>query len=209
MSPSLIFFKSVISFTFHRKYVSINKRIIWLSDYQIHRLSEIITLGENILTLDVPPQFRCGMVARGSASSHSLTRFAGLLELFLLDLHENLHRSSDTTSKIANSFDKRFLFLVEYLKEHISENLSLSEISHSCSTSISALHRLCKKQCGTSPLSLFISLKIARAKQLISETDMNFSKISDTLGFSSIHYFSRLFKSRTGMSPSEYSKNTT
>ncbi len=185
------------------------KCIIRLSDYQTRRLSEIISLGESILTSDIPPRYRYGMVAKPSASSHSFNRFAGLLELFLLDLHENLHHTPDISIKATSSFDERFLFLAEYLKEHISEKLSLSEISRNCNTSISGLHRLCKTQCGTSPLSLFISLKIARAKQLISETNMNFSEISDALGFSSIHYFSKLFKSRTGMTPSEYSKTAT
>ena len=47
-------------------------------------------------------------------------------------------------------------------------------------------------------------MKIDFAKQLIRENDMNFTQISDFLGYSSIHYFSRQFKRSTGMTPSEY-----
>ena len=36
---------------------------------------------------------------------------------------------------------------------------------------------------------------------------MNFTQISDFLGYSSIHYFSRQFKKITGMTPSEYSSS--
>lgn len=184
-------------------------QIIRLPDVQHKLLTEIIFLGETILTADVSPGTKCGMSAKHSVSPHSFQRFAGLVEFFLLNLHENLTIPSDTPAKITPAADEHFLFLTEYLKSHISENLSLDKISRDCNTSISGLHRLCKKQCGISPLSLFISLKIARAKQFISETDMNFSEISDALGFSSIHYFSKLFKSKTGMTPSEYAKSIT
>ena len=182
-------------------------RIIKLCDAQHQLLSEIISLGENLLTEEIPSQYKCGMLATLAASPHALHRFGSLTELFLVDLHESLTKTSDSSENVANTFDNRFVFLTDYLKLHISENLSLEEMSIACKTSISGLHRLCKKECGTSPISLFISLKIARAKQLVSEKNMNFTEISENLGFSSIHYFSKLFKSKTGMTPSEY-KNT-
>ena len=48
-------------------------------------------------------------------------------------------------------------------------------------------------------------MKVEFAKQLIRENQLNFTQISDFLGYSSIHYFSRQFKKVTGMTPSEYS----
>ena len=36
---------------------------------------------------------------------------------------------------------------------------------------------------------------------------MNFTQISETLGYSSIHYFSRQFKKLTNMTPSEYASS--
>ena len=47
-------------------------------------------------------------------------------------------------------------------------------------------------------------MKITVAKQLIRENQMNFTQISDFLGYSSIHYFSRQFKKIAGMTPTEY-----
>ena len=44
------------------------------------------------------------------------------------------------------------------------------------------------------------------SKELISEGKMNFTEISDSLGFSSLHYFSKTFKKLTGITPSEYEK---
>ena len=45
---------------------------------------------------------------------------------------------------------------------------------------------------------------IAYARQLIRENQMNFTQISEFLGYSSIHYFSRQFKKISGMTPTEY-----
>ncbi len=50
-------------------------------------------------------------------------------------------------------------------------------------------------------------MKIDAAKQLIRTEQMNFTQISEKLGYSSIHYFSRQFKKVTGMTPSEYASS--
>jgi AraC-like DNA-binding protein len=52
-----------------------------------------------------------------------------------------------------------------------------------------------------------IDLKIDEAKLLISQNKYSFTEISDKLCFNSVHNFSRLFKQKTDMSPSEYAKS--
>ena len=46
--------------------------------------------------------------------------------------------------------------------------------------------------------------KLTAAKQRIKESDLTLTEISDELGFLSIHYFTRFFKAKTGMSPKAY-----
>ena len=50
-------------------------------------------------------------------------------------------------------------------------------------------------------------MKLKSAVTLIRERNLNFTEIAEVLGFSSVHYFSRLFKKKTGMTPSEYSSS--
>lgn len=50
-------------------------------------------------------------------------------------------------------------------------------------------------------------MKIDAAKQLIRTNHLNFTQISEKLGYTSIHYFSRQFKKLTGMTPSEYASS--
>ena len=53
-------------------------------------------------------------------------------------------------------------------------------------------------------IEYYSALKISEAKSMIRSGQMNFTQISEYLGYSSIHYFSRQFKRSTGMTPSEY-----
>ena len=55
-------------------------------------------------------------------------------------------------------------------------------------------------------MSYYATLRVEQAKLLIREKQYTFTMISDQLGFSSIHYFSRFFKKETGMTLSEYAK---
>ena len=92
-----------------------------------------------------------------------------------------------------------------FLLSHLAENLTTEEIAKAQLISASRLEQLIRSNCGCGVIRHFISLKIGRAKELIRDRNMNFSQIADTLGYSSVHYFSRQFKRVTGMSPSEYS----
>jgi len=85
--------------------------------------------------------------------------------------------------------------------------VSVKEICHDNLISRSQLQKLFREQHQCGVIELFLQMKIEFAKQLIREDQMNFTQISDFLGYSSIHYFSRQFKKITGMTPSEYSSS--
>ena len=84
------------------------------------------------------------------------------------------------------------------------QSLTIEDISKNNMIGRSQLQKLFREeyQCGV--IEFFSRMKIDFAKQLIRENDMNFTQISDFLGYSSIHYFSRQFKKLSGMTPTEY-----
>lgn len=95
----------------------------------------------------------------------------------------------------------------EYLKNHVSDTINLDDISAEICFSKSYMVRIYREITGVSIMDFFISLKIDEAKKRISEKKYSVSEISDKLAFSSIHYFSKCFKKRTNMTPSEYSRS--
>lgn len=94
--------------------------------------------------------------------------------------------------------------VIHYMEEHLSEQLTISRICRDNLTGRSRLQKLFQENCGRGIIDYFNHMKIAAAKQMIRDNHLNFTEISDRLGYASVHYFSRQFKKLTGMTPSEY-----
>ena len=55
------------------------------------------------------------------------------------------------------------------------------------------------------PYQYFIGIKMHKAKELLEGGDQAVKEVAFRLGFKDEYYFSRLFKSKTGVSPSQWS----
>jgi AraC-like DNA-binding protein len=60
-----------------------------------------------------------------------------------------------------------------------------------------------KKYTGVPPVQYHLDLKILRAKEMLLYTDKIIKEISYEMGFQSNYYFSRVFKKKLGVSPSD------
>lgn len=96
--------------------------------------------------------------------------------------------------------------IVHYMNARVTEPISIEEICRKFFISRSSLQALFKLYLHTSPKSYLIDIKLQKSKDLILENQHTISEIADMLGFSSIHYFSRLFKKYFDVSPSQYAK---
>ncbi|MCU6712559.1 AraC family transcriptional regulator [Paenibacillus sp. J5C_2022] len=67
--------------------------------------------------------------------------------------------------------------------------------------------RLFANRFGLSPKAYFLACKLELASQMLAMTDFPISQIASTLHFGSVHYFSRIYKEKTGCSPREYRKS--
>lgn len=64
-----------------------------------------------------------------------------------------------------------------------------------------------KQQTGFAPLQYFLRMKIEKAKEQLNNTDLSAKQIAYNLGFKSDHYFCRVFKLKTGVTPQEFRRN--
>jgi len=94
----------------------------------------------------------------------------------------------------------------EYLSERVNEKVTLDEICRKFGVGQTALMQKFRLETNQTVIEYFNELKIARAKVLLKNTSKSFTDIADELGFSSINYFSKLFKSKTGMTLTEFSR---
>ena len=132
------------------------------------------------------------------------------LELLFINVYEPYRKEikgQPSAQNHINYYEKKFRLIESYMTENLSESITLDELSMATGFSLSTIKRIFQSQAGCGALHYFLKLKIKEAKRLIKETDMSITEISEKLGFSSIHYFSRIFKNITGISPSQYAKS--
>lgn len=94
--------------------------------------------------------------------------------------------------------------IICFMKQNIERNLTVDDFCKEFSLSRTRIKSLFKDRKQAGIIQYFRQMKIERAKELIREENYNFSEIAERLGFSSVHYFSHVFKKITGMTPSEY-----
>ncbi|MEF3304947.1 AraC family transcriptional regulator [Paenibacillus sp. GYB003] len=96
--------------------------------------------------------------------------------------------------------------VIAYMNDHLGENLTLDALCDRFAIGRTQISIMFKKRVGCGVIEYMNQLKIDRAKTYIREDVYNLTEISELLGYSSVHYFSRHFKKTTDMTPSEYAK---
>ena len=118
------------------------------------------------------------------------------------------HKTQDKINiPITQHFQTTFLEeIVTYIHENIYRPLTVEAISQEFSISRTYLQRIFNENLHTTPKAYINDIKLARSKILIKKGQHSFSEIADMLCYSSIHYFSRIFSAKFGVTPSEYAK---
>ncbi len=137
-------------------------------------------------------------IGRSAKSNDEKNREAALVFHALLQfLHSNYHSSFE-------KYSETMFLLKNYIENHIETNFSLQDLSKIVSLSESQVVRNFKRELGTTPYDYLLSLKIEQAKKLLKNSGLMIKEISVQLGFCDEHYFSSLFKKKTGLRPTEY-----
>lgn len=111
--------------------------------------------------------------------------------------HPMLHRDSD----------ELLGQVIQYLRRHIYEHMTVAQICKDNSVGRSQLQKLFHEKLHCGVIDYFRRMKIEYAQRLIREQRYNYTQIADILGYSSYQYFSLQFKKFTRMTPSEYSSS--
>ncbi len=89
------------------------------------------------------------------------------------------------------------------IRESLESPLTIQQVAEEMGVSYSNFRKLFKEFTGLSPAVYQQDLRLQRAKELLSTTDMSIKEIAYQLNFESPDYFSAKFKSKTGKRPSE------
>ena len=94
-----------------------------------------------------------------------------------------------------------------FISSHIREKLSVPLVARQVDVSPSYLTALFHKNLQISPGEYIRRIKLQESKQMIRENDLNFTEIAAALQYSTVHPFSRQFKEKFGITPTEYAKS--
>lgn len=93
---------------------------------------------------------------------------------------------------------------IEFMRENIHGNVTLSDLAKAAGLSISHYCSLFKKKTMQSPLNLYTSMKVQRACQMLQNKDQTIKSIAYSLGFFDQYHFSKVFKQIMGSSPKHF-----
>ncbi len=179
-----------------------SKNPVTLQQKHKKMLSEIMKEGMSVYAppYDIPNTFEMNKRADSPFASEQMLKIG--LEAFLITLvreYNSVARSSQTTLA-----EIRLGEIVSYINEHYCEKIALDSLCFLFNTNKTSLCQSFKSEYGVTVLNYINQLKIKEAKYLLRNSKLSVTEISEKLGFNGIHYFCRLFKKRTGLSPNEY-----
>ncbi len=133
---------------------------------------------------------------------------AHLTSLMLVLLRQaGVSTGKPRTSNSVHSENEIIRRAQQFISSHIREKLSVPTVAKNADVSPSYLTALFHKNLQISPGEYIRRIKLQESKQMIRSNSMNFTEIAAALHYSTVHHFSRQFKEKYGITPSEYAKS--
>lgn len=124
-----------------------------------------------------------------------------LLNKLIIETIRNAHYFKKSSAVADENYMKTAL---SYIRYNFKEEITLAHISSLVHVTPNHFCKYFHKKIGTSFQEYLLNLRLEYAKNLIISTENSVSDISSESGFNTPHYFSRVFKAKYGMSPTEY-----
>ena len=120
--------------------------------------------------------------------------------------HDEATVGAKFSSPLSASELKKVALMSDFISKSLAINISVKILSSEFGISPKKLQLGCQYLYGETINSLISNLRMERANEMIQKTDSSLSEICYAIGLNSRSYFSKIFKQRFGMLPSEYKK---
>ncbi len=94
--------------------------------------------------------------------------------------------------------------VIDYIRQNYSMEIKLNDLAEMAYLSPIYFCSVFKEKYGVSPIQYLQSVRLENAKKLLIGTNNSITSISERVGFQSVHYFSRFFKTHEGITPNEF-----
>ena len=125
-------------------------------------------------------------------------------EIFLtiVETYEKIHYS--LKKKMTRQIESMIVKIKNYVTEHLSEDVTLHTLSSVVFLTPNYIGLIFKRETGISFKEYVIQTRIKKAKELLLHENLKIYEVAEHVGYRSVNYFSRIFKTATGVYPSEF-----
>ena len=190
------------------RYVTTNKiNINYMKNFYYTTLSSINNIRISVSAVEVDKRHEEG---RDIASLLKLIEKSESAE----ELNSLLEDVAVRIAEKVNNFNNKSIKLIlrkaiDYIQEHYSEQVTLNEVAENIYVSTFYISRMFKKELGKSFVDYLNDVRIEKSKELLKDIKYKTYEVAEIVGISDPHYFSKLFKKYSGMTPSEYRESLT
>ena len=141
-----------------------------------------------------------------------ISRYEKLKSLFIfnenrLKAYSVFYDILDRLSKEQNRKSNILSPAIKYIEKHLDDTeLNNTRLAKVLNISEVYLRKLFLENYGTTPKQHILNIRLEKAKQLLCDSVFSVTEISELCGMSSVYHFCRVFKSKIGVTPTEYAK---
>ena len=134
---------------------------------------------------------------------------AYLMQMILLVLRDQSEPPQLSQGYSFESVNKKYVVeqMVNYFEDHYSEKISLDQIAENMYLSPFYISKIFKSETGDTPIRHLINIRLEKAKEILeSGVGGNIQEVAASVGYEDAYHFSKLFKKRYGITPSQAKK---
>ena len=126
------------------------------------------------------------------------------LAIHLLSVHGSLCGTPEDRRQIGAIPDKRLARVLDYISNHLSEQLTLGTLAAEAGISKFHFSRLFRESTGDPPHAFVLRLRMEAAQHALATTDIAVAQVAAQCGFANATHFGTAFTKRFGVSPTAY-----
>ena len=128
--------------------------------------------------------------------------FGNCIDNLKISLFESKKENKDSQQK-----DRMIISITKYLQNHLQEDVSLNVLAQEFHLNAQYISQLFKSEIGVGFLTYLTNIRIEHAKKLLLSTDDAISDISDQCGYNDYRVFTKVFKKKEGITPSQFRRD--
>lgn len=131
---------------------------------------------------------------------------AYLMQMIILVVREQCEPEERTGGYAFESVNKKYVVekMLNYFEDHFSEKISLDQVAENMYLSPFYISKIFKSETGDTPIRHLINIRLEKARELLKDGyEGSIQEVAASVGYDDAYHFSKLFKKRYGISPSQ------